>query len=498
MTAPIQLAGSLIASDAEDRILSYLLLPFGEEGRTSVGRVSAAKGAITIPETLIANMEHDGTRPVARSTSVAETDAGIVATFRVLPTNAGNDLLIEAREGVRTGISVEIDNPTIRSGALVAGELTGAGFVTRPAFPSAQLVACDCGDDPTDTSDDDAALTVPSSEEPTSEADAEEVTQEEEKEVMENTNAAAPADLMVASRGGASNEVTVVGPNDVARMVAAYHESGRSDSTLLAALSDITQTGVFNNLSVPQYIGQLWNERTYQAKYTGLIGHKDLTAMKIVSWKFDNLPVVDDYAGDKASIPSNAVTTSALNETAARLAAGWDVDRIMVDFPNPEFWAAFFAAATDDYSRKIDAKVLTRLKADAVAVTGAGAGPVAKLIKGARALDGQNVGLPTYAIMGWDLYETYLSTTNNNVAVFLSQALGIDAGSFEGFQIVPTEDAGVLGKVLVGTKASHTLFELPGSPIRVDALDIARGGVDSALFGYYAIVSHGKGLVSVA
>jgi hypothetical protein len=41
--------------------------------------------------------------------------------------------------------------------------------------------------------------------------------------------------------------------------------------------------------------------------------------------------------------------------------------------------------------------------------------------------------------------------------------------------------------VLVGAKGSATVLELPGSPVRVDALDLARGGVDKAAFGYLGV-----------
>lgn len=48
------------------------------------------------------------------------------------------------------------------------------------------------------------------------------------------------------------------------------------------------------------------------------------------------------------------------------------------------------------------------------------------------------------------------------------------------------------GAVLMGVKGSMKYRELngsegKGSPIRVEALDIARGGVDSAVFGYVGI-----------
>lgn len=160
MTA-IRAAGTLLKASVASRVLEYLLLPFGEEGRTSAGRVTASKGSVTIPaDHVVANIEHDRSRPVATSIVIDETEAGLVASFTVLPTAAGNDLLVEVEAGVRPGISVEIDNPVIRAGKLLAGKLSGAGFVAQPAFPSALLVAADAGDLPEELPVDTASESV--------------------------------------------------------------------------------------------------------------------------------------------------------------------------------------------------------------------------------------------------------------------------------------------------------------------------------------------------
>ncbi len=147
----MRVAGTLLSASTEDRTLTYRLLPFGEPGRTSLGKVTVSAGVVQLPAdvtSMSANLEHDRTRPVAKFVSVTETDEGLDAVVRVLATSAGNDLLVEAAEGVRTGISVEIDAPVIKAGNLQAGVLDGAGFVTNPAFPSAQLVAADTAPEP--------------------------------------------------------------------------------------------------------------------------------------------------------------------------------------------------------------------------------------------------------------------------------------------------------------------------------------------------------------
>src|SRR6185437_16116158 len=115
----IQAAGVLLTADADTRVLTYRLLPYGEEGRTSVGKVTIAKGSLTLPETptsMVLNLQHDRTRPLGRGVSLTEEETGLTAAFKIANTTSGNDLLAEAAEGLRPGVSVEVEDPVIRGG----------------------------------------------------------------------------------------------------------------------------------------------------------------------------------------------------------------------------------------------------------------------------------------------------------------------------------------------------------------------------------------------
>lgn len=136
-------AGKLLAFDTADRLLNYLLLPWGEPGRTSVGTVTVeGPGVIELPDDardVILNIEHDPDRPVGHAVAIEETRAGLLATFYIANTTGGNDLLIEAIEGLRTGISIELEGHTMQRHLLTGGQLVGAGAVVTPAFPSARI-----------------------------------------------------------------------------------------------------------------------------------------------------------------------------------------------------------------------------------------------------------------------------------------------------------------------------------------------------------------------
>jgi len=156
MTTTYIEAGNLTASLA-DRIVTGLLLPFGEVGRTNIGKFAIdGPGIIDIPNdvtVLQANLEHDQMEPVARILTATETPSGIVATFKVGENPEGDALLAEIEEGKVTGklkaLSAEVKNVVIKAGKAVSGVLTGAAFVNTGAFPGARVMAADTVDDET-------------------------------------------------------------------------------------------------------------------------------------------------------------------------------------------------------------------------------------------------------------------------------------------------------------------------------------------------------------
>lgn len=564
----IRVAGTLLAA-GEDRHLTYRLLPFGEAGSTSVGRVTASVGTVSIPDdvtTLVANLEHDPTRPLARFVSVTESDDGLDATLRVLATQAGDDLLTEVREGVRTGISVELDDITMQAArpgvpaALLAGTLAGAGFVARPAFPSARLAAADTElpedfpdylrpsdsvsesvdevaingvtyrvrrsttstttvevqhPEPALDSDDPAAepergaivaatqTTREVDEQDPAEAPSTEQQIEQEEETVQDDEqdrlrashtATAPAGGVAArrasQRGGVPTSV-----HAVAQMLAAAHQQGGARQ-LMAALSDITPAGILG-LGQPEYVGELWSGRAYARRIVPLVNHADLTSFKVQGWRWTTKPQVDAYAGNKAAVPSNAPATVAVEIAAQRLAGAHDIDRIYRDFNVAEFFESYFRAMTESYAKKSDAALLTALTTAATVVTTAAANVPANvplgmtlIVDGALAVLQATDEPPTFAVVAPDLYRGILLTPETNVLGYLNAALGLEDGTIgDGFKIVPNSGVAA-GKALVGTKSAATMHELAGSPIRVEAIDLTKAGVDEGVFGYYAVNVH--------
>ena len=129
------------ASLADDRALSGLALPFGIPGRTSAGLLTVPPGTVRVPPELRRVKlftEHGRGTPIGYATAAAADDTGLRMVFRVAHTPAGDDALLEASEGVRDALSVELDAAVVKNGRLVSADLVGvaghigAGVRRRP------------------------------------------------------------------------------------------------------------------------------------------------------------------------------------------------------------------------------------------------------------------------------------------------------------------------------------------------------------------------------
>lgn len=505
-TANLTLEGTLVASaDADSRVLEYLLLPFGEPGRTSAGTVTASAGVLELPEVLVGNYEHDRKRPIAPG-RVDEREDGLYARFEVPETTAGNDLLAEARIGLRPGVSVELEDFAVRGGRLVAGRLVEAGFVRTPAFPSALLVAEDYGelverDESVTVTHNDGSVSTTETHTETSyshtdpDASDEDDDENQETETVTASLATAPAGG-VAARTASGARKRPVGRGELFELLANAHRKG-GKSALTAALADIVPADVVG-MEQPQFVDELWSGRGYQRRIIPLFNHADLTSFTVRGWRWVTKPVVAPYTGNKTAVPSNTVQTEQLDIPAERIAGAHDIDRKHKDFNDAAFFAAYYAAMTESYAEVSDAQVLADVLAGATAVT-PGTVPtdvpegLVYVVDGALSVLDATRTVPGFALVATNLWRDILLTPRDKTLEYLSAALGLEDGSTAGFKLLPAPELAA-DQVLVGARAAVTVHELGGpAPIRVEAENIANGGVDAGVFGYYATNIHDEG-----
>ncbi|MDJ0336434.1 hypothetical protein QMG83_14500 [Salinibacterium sp. G-O1] len=511
---------STLLADLNARTLSGLLVPFGEQGNTNLGKFTVEAGVLTLPRdpsVVTLNIGHDREIPVGRATVLAEHADGIHATFSFANTDEADEALLAYDAGTRGALSVEAKNLVIRAGKAIAGHIFGAAVVAKGAFPSATLMAADIGEEipaeeiptllePVDGDISIVATEIPETVTVTAADNSITFTPNTESEtlVIPNTLQAGagtqstPA-LSVSDIGGmlyAMNQGTL-SVDDFAERLG--HENG---ATLFAALSDVKYDGVGGIAGVqgilPQWMGLIWSALNYRQQVLPLFGHKDLTSLTLNGFKWTQKPAGGDWAGNKAAVPSNTLTVAAVTGSASRYAVGHDIAREFVDFPVPGFFESYADAVTEDYAKWADAKVAAAVLAGATALAGdalttlpgASGGTIGSaasaIIDGATVLVTNGV-LPSFALVAPALWKQMAKQPKANVLGYLNAALGLSEGDLDGFVIRPSATV-TAGKVLVGAKEAATVYELPGVPIRIDALDLAKGGIDKAAFGYAGVV----------
>lgn len=539
-------AGTLTASH-EDRILSGLLLPYGEVGNTNLGRFTVPPGVIQIPTdvtVLAANTDHKREHPVARFLTAVDTAAGIVASFLVGKNPEGDALLAEVASDdpeARKKLSVEVSDVVLRGGKAIAGRLFGASFVKRGAFPSATLMAADVGgatpttppadvvekssDEFTDENGVTHKRTITRTTHVEVDADGNTQTTITEKTVIDEP--ADPAPTQEEAPVGAEtipNTLTAkakapaVPPQPTLNTMFAAFEAIRTgrinhelreliqthtveEGTLFAALTDVPFTGGTApavDITRPQWIDELWSGLAYRQKFVGLFNHADLTSKTINGWRWVTKPAGGTWAGNGAAINSNAPDTEPYTETALSFAGGHSHAREYIDFNTPGYFESYYKAMTESYAQWADETVVL---ADILTAAGAGTeaddptnlaigAGMSAIIDGAAEVIAANA-LPSFALVETSLWKQIAKTPQSDRLAYLNAALGLngDDGKLDSFIIRPTSLLGA-GEVLVGARDAATVYELPGTPIRAEAPNIANGKVDTGVFGYAGTVIH--------
>ena len=540
-------AGTLIAS-AEDRSISGLLVPFGVQGNTNLGKFTVEAGAFTLPKdpsVVSLNIQHDHETPVGRATLLAEQADGIHATFKFAETDEGDQALSDFRSGSRTNLSVEAKGIVLRAGKALAGRIFGASVVEKGAFPGATLLAADAGElpevvEPITADEQDAVTTeetfvdeegnakkkvITTKTETAADGTVTETTTtttvavitpavepepitNQEADVPNATipgtlNASAPADKKGLSKtqAFAIMSAKAAGTLRDSTLSASLNDGMSSQDSLFAALSDVkydSTGGLTTNIALPQWVGEVWQGNDYRQKFLPLFSHADLASKQFKGFKWETKPEGGTWAGNKSNVPSNTPKLVPVTGDASQFAGAHDVAREFRDlktFGDWSFFDAYFKAMAESYAQWADEEVvLTEVLAEAVAskadnpaglTIGAG---LSAIIDGAANVIAANA-TPTFALVETSLWKSIAKIPSDSTLGYLNASLSLtgEQGALESFTIQPTDKL-AKGQVLVGAREAATVYELPGAPVRVEALDVARGGIDTGLFGYAGVI----------
>ncbi len=360
---------SSIECSEERREISGKIVPMGtgEIGNTNMGGVVFEAGSIEIadPSKIKLLSQHDVKKPVGRMVSAETRADGIYATFKLSRSTGGNDALIQAQEGLVSGLSVGaevIASKPSRDGHIVvtAAKLKEVSLVTEPAFKSAQVLEIA------------AEENLP----------AEEIQPESEPEIVEETTQAeAPAveaAAVEAARPTVAAAFTVkerTAPITSAQYLEANIKAAMGDDEarrIVLAADDSTSTNT--GLTLPQHLDQF-----VTTTFTGRPAFEAVTrqalpatGMSFTIPKLGTAPTVADT--NEGAAPSETGMTSTYDTVTVEKFAG--LNRIsweLIDRSSPAFMDLLMTELRKAYEKATDSALIAAFTASGTAATGVAA-----------------------------------------------------------------------------------------------------------------------------
>lgn len=482
-------------------------------GRASVGPCIFTAGSISVPDDLRRVkllLDHDHSRPVGYAEAVSIDAHGMTATFHLPAGDVSDRALAYARDGLRDALSVGVevtDYSHDRAGRVVvkAARLREVSLVALPAFEGATVSSVTASHHPTmEGSTMPEQNTAPESTPPT---DVEASTSTSSTPPASTSSSSTPTTVEAASTPVAVAEAPPAVPGDrrpldlramtelVGEHLRAHRPAGALTSVIEAALNDVTPANVTSPASGdygpnrPQYVDDLWQAAEVSRPTLEAFGTRELRSLKVHGWVWETRPEVDVYSGNKAEIPSGPVVRVRQEATAQRFAGGWDVDRAFVDLPNDsDEIADIFTEATRDYGQKSEDYAAGILAAAATeVVSGALSVPAALALIGVQfaGVKGARIG---YVTMGTDAWADFANMTSADAPWWLRNlgtlSLSETRGELAGLTFAVNTELPATQILAADTRAAR--FWEVDPPIRVQALDVAHGGIDLGVFGYVA------------
>lgn len=155
----------------------------------------------------------------------------------------------------------------------------------------------------------------------------------------------------------------------ISALVQAFEVKKAGDQTgaligISAALSEVDGSTNTPNVEPLAWSGQLFAGVDFEPIYSPHFASAPLDHWEGKGWRLNQVPQMQDYAGDNAEIPTGTVVTEDTLWEAARAAVGFRIDEKYFDFPNGDFLSAVFSGVAETWPILLDGKCLLSLNAE--------------------------------------------------------------------------------------------------------------------------------------
>jgi phage head maturation protease len=496
----------ITAADSESRIIAGKIIQFEEPANASTGKVVFAKGSIA-PANVMLNLEHDRTRRIGRpmDATLSADSMAIDSKWKISNTTAGSDAIVEAMDGLRDGLSVEVsvsDYIMEKDGTMrvLAGELTGVGLVAEPAIRSARVTDVAA-------SEEDSESTPETEENPTNEGD----------EVSENTVTSADAVETVEAAQAVTETVATTPRYSVGKERLDLSAAKQVEMTIkaslgnedarryVAAAADTTDNaGLIPTRQLSTVINGLANatRSNIDAISRGTLPDAGMT-FEIP--KITQLPSVtqEDEGGTLADVDQNS---EFLSVSVKKYSGAQTFSVELFDRSSPAFidelmrnMAAQYAKATDT---AVNAALIAGASADGTTITTypTGAELLGFVARGAASVYQNTQGFARNIIMNTSQWSNVMSLNVDGRPIYNAQqpmnAGGVARpdsirGNVAGLDLFVTANTAAGtdtdGSIIIVNPEAYTWYESPTYQLRADV--IATGQISVAMYGYGAIAT---------
>jgi HK97 family phage prohead protease len=497
----LYIEASSIECSEERREISGLIVPMGtgEVGSTNLGGAVFEAGSIDVSDISKIKLlsQHDMKKPVGRMTAAEVRPEGIYATFKLSRSTGGNDALIQAQEGLVSGLSIGaeiIASKPSRAGHMVvtAAKLREVSLVTEPAFKSAQVLEIA------------AEEVIPAEENPTTESETvvEETTPVEatpvEAAAVEAARPTVTAMAYTKPRIDLSNEAFL--ENSIRAQFG--DENARQ---YLAAASDTTTTEVAGLVPTRQLTEIINNKSTAGRPSIDAISTGTLpdAGFKFQIPRVKTVPTVAETA-ETAAFSDTQVEIEYLDVTVKKYAGMQLFDVEVLDRTSPAFFAELQSLMADAYAKATNYAVNSAITAggtaDSTTITlpWDGAEMAGFIARASDSIYTNTLRFAQSVIVSptqWANIMGMVDTTNRplfiasqpmNAAGSVSQSL---RGSLLGLDLYV--DYTLTGEgdnsILVVNRDSYTWYESSRLQLRADK--VGTGQVEVGYYGYGAIAT---------
>ena len=491
---------SNIECDQGRRLISGKIVPYdGEIGQTSAGKVVFEQGSIQLPEPGKSKLllEHDAKKPIGKAVSFNETPNGVYASFKISNTSRGTDSLIEASDGLRSGLSVgvEVLASEPRNGVLYvqSARLFETSLVQAAAFETAavQSVAASAAET------DDEALP--------------EITQPESEAILDTPDAVTPEAVVETPAVEASRPTVTTAFYAEPRLeftkekflentVRAQLGDDDARQYIRAAASTSNNAGLVPTRQLTEVINPLANaDRPFiSAISSGVLPDAGLT-FQIP--KITAVPTVAVTA--EAGTPSNTDMTDAyLSVTVQKFAGQQTFSVEILDRSSPAFFAELVKNMEYAYAKATDARVATVVLAaatDGGNRTMSAANLLDFVADGAADIYTNTLGFAQNIVVSpaqWGAIMGLVDSTNRAIYTATNPMnAGGNAtpvslrGNINGLNLYVDRNLSGVGddSIVIVNPDSYTWYESP--QFKLEAAVIASGQINVAYYGYGAIAT---------